>query len=437
MKMLFPIHDSETEAIVQISQPLCICMHVARALQDDVRLRRNAATLAQAGCQVLVVDVQADKPSSLEENSTEIQPYMLQHIALRPNFQQRRFADGYGINALNCFLIATSILLKQAADIYHACEWTALPACFVAALIRRKPLIFEAYELPLEDRPSHALTRGRRFFYIWMRAFLRYVLPRCAAVITVSPPIARELQRKYHMSNVVLIRNIPLYKDKDKDKGSKMSTSERLRIHLDLPAQTRIALYQGNLQPDRGLERLVRAAAYLDPGQVIVLLGQNIGTTRAELEQLIQLQGVQDRVKIISAVPYETLQDWTASANIGLTIIPLDYTRNMKMALPNKLFEYIHAGLPVLSSPLEAVGEILTTYDLGQVVRSMDPADIGTAINAMLNDPPELERISQHARQIARTELCWQKESQQLLQLYQYIAEQSKQLYLQMGVRRF
>ncbi|WP_161977919.1 glycosyltransferase [Dictyobacter kobayashii] len=195
--------------------------------------------------------------------------------------------------------------------------------------------------------------------------------------------------------------------------------TNKLRQHLNLPKNSRIALYQGNIQPDRGLERLVRAAAYLEPENVIVIMGQNIGTTRMELAQLITLQQVHEHIKIIPPVPYKDLLSWTASADIGLTIIPLDYTRNMRTCLPNKLFEYIQAGLPVLSSPLEAVREILTTYDVGNIVRSMDPADVGMAINTMLSQPDELARMRANALQAAQQDLCWEKESQKLLRLYQ------------------
>ena len=398
-------------------QRVRVCMHVMRDIVDDVRLRRSATALAEAGWHVTVVDISAASGHMLNDSSLRSPgagaPYAVQHVTTTPDFRSQRFTGRNGFQILHLVIRTTLALLRQRADIYHACEWTALPACYVAAMLHRKPLIFEAYELPLQDHPDLNMRRGRRMLYAWIQLFLLYVLPRCAAVITVSPPIVHAIQRRYHRAHVTLIRNIPHY--------HKAPPTQQLRDYLHLSEHTRIALYQGNLQPDRRLDRLVLAAAYLEPGCLIVMMGQNIGTTQAELEQLIARQHLHDSVKIIPAVPYTSLPAWTASADVGLLITPLDATLNMTMSLPNKLFEYIQAGLPVLASPLPAVREILSSYGVGRIVRSMAPADIGAAINALLYDPVTRERMHDNALQAARQDLYWEKESQYLIKLYQQV----------------
>ena len=150
-------------------------------------------------------------------------------------------------------------------------------------------------------------------------------------------------------------------------------------------------------------------------------MGRAVETTRIQLEELITSKGVADRVKIIPAVPYEELLNWTASADIGLCILPVDYTPHLKVCLPNKLFEYLMVGLPVLASPLEAVAEVIRTYDGGQVLSSLRPVDIGAAINAMLADHDALARMHQSALEAARDEFNWEKESAQLVHLYHRI----------------
>jgi glycosyltransferase involved in cell wall biosynthesis len=177
-------------------------------------------------------------------------------------------------------------------------------------------------------------------------------------------------------------------------------------------------LYQGNLQADRRLDILVRAAAFLEPNTVIVLMGKSVGTTQDTLEQLIANEGLGERVKILPPVPYEELLLWTASADIGLIILPLDYSLSIGYTLPNKLFECLMAGLPVLSSPLDAVVDVIRTYDVGQIVPSSSPADIGEAINAMLADRDALVRMHGNALEAAKQEFNWEKESQRLVSLY-------------------
>ncbi len=90
------------------------------------------------------------------------------------------------------------------------------------------------------------------------------------------------------------------------------------------------------------------------------------------------------------------------------------------MCLPNKLFEYLMAGLPVLASPLDVVAHVLGTYDVGKVVSSLIPEDIGAAINAMIADRVALDRMKRSALKTAQ-EFCWEKESQRLIRLYRHI----------------
>jgi len=226
--------------------------------------------------------------------------------------------------------------------------------------------------------------------------------------------MALEIYNRYSIPQVTTIRNLPPYR--------RVQKSDRLQQFLGLSSDIRIALYQGYLQPDRQLDRLIHAAAFLEQNIVIVMMGKSYKTTQPELEALIASEGVSDRVKIVPWVPYAELLDWTASADIGLTIFPVDYAPDhVKAFLPNKLFEYLMVGLPVLASPLEAVAEVIRTYDVGQVLSSLAPADIGTAINAMLADHDALARMHQNTLEAAQGEFNWEKESPQLVQLYHEI----------------
>jgi len=125
--------------------------------------------------------------------------------------------------------------------------------------------------------------------------------------------------------------------------------------------------------------------------------------------------------ELLPARPYTELLEWTASADIGLTIFPPDYSQSIRFTLPNKLFEYVMAGLPVLSAQLDAIAEIIKNYDIGQVAPSLAPSDLGSAITAMLADRVALARMRNHALEVAREEFHWEKESQKLIELYDAI----------------
>jgi glycosyltransferase involved in cell wall biosynthesis len=387
---------------------------VLRAARNDVRSKRTASALVEAGYAVSLVDVDSDPPSHDEKMIGGI---CLEHIIIPNWFTSRRFQPWFFLVALKVLILSIYRLFHSQADIYHAHDLTALPACYIVAKLRRKPLIFETYELHF-PAPETSIAFWRPLGGLLMR-LLAVILPRCQGVIAASPLYAQEFRKLYHLSEVIPIRNIPEYRAVEK--------SDRLRQYLGLSPETRIALYQGYIQRDRGLDRLVRAASFLEPGIVVIMMGKGMGTTQTELEALIASEGVADRVKIIPPVPYEELLDWTASADIGLTIFPLDYSLSIQMTQPNKLFEYLMAGLPVLSSQLGAIEEIIRTYDVGRIVTPVEPEAIGAAVNAMLADDTALHRMSHNALEATKNDLNWEKERLQLIRLYEDIVVRLKE----------
>ena len=383
-------------------------MHVLGTASTDPRVLREATALVEAGYAVSIVDIEEKEKQQSEEDMRGV---CLKHVAVSRSFFSTRFDKWTLVRAALLFARTTLRLLQTPADIYHGHEVSGLLPCYLAACIRRKPVIFDAHEMPLFERPISELGPSRRLLRKLLAALLTHIVPRCAGVITVSPPIVEELCRRYGISEVALIRNVPEYRT--------ITKNDRLREHLGLKPEVRIALYQGYLQPNRGLDRLIRAAAFLEQDHVIVIMGKNRGTTQTQLEALIASEGVADRVKILPPVPYAELLDWTASADIGLNVASPEYSLNVRYFLPNKLFEYLMAGLPVLTSPLEAMVDVVNTYDTGQVLPSLEPAAIGEAINRMLGDSAGLARTHRNALEAARKEFYWEKERVKLLSLYQ------------------
>lgn len=381
-----------------------VCMHVLGIARTDGRVMREATALVQAGFNVSIVDVE---PAHTRPATEDVQGVYIKHMIVPGWFIPTRFKPWFPIKFALMVIRGVLKLLRDQADIYHAHDITALPACFIVARLRRKPVIFDAHDLPL-TAPQH--TRWRRLAALAER-LLTAMLAHGTKVITPSPFYAKEICTRYHVPQVTLVRNVPVYQ--------RVTKTDRLRQHLGLAPDVRIALYQGNIQYDRELDVLVRAASFLEVGIIIVMMGRGVGETPAQLEALIASEGVADRVKIIPPVPYEELLDWTASADIGLTLFSPDYSRSIRMTLPNKLFEYLMAGLPVLSTQLDAIAEVINTYEVGQLVPSLVPSDIGAAINAMLADHTALARMRFNALESTEREFHWEKESQELVRFYQ------------------
>jgi glycosyltransferase involved in cell wall biosynthesis len=382
-----------------------VCMHVLTAARGDVRVLREATALAEAGYAVTVVDLESGRTRPGTEWR---QGVLLRHVFMPTSFARARFTRGTPLNAARMFLASLLHLLRTPATVYHAHDHAALPASALAALLRRVPLVYDAHELPLSET-----TISRWPWLLWLFDWLlALLLPRCAAVITVSQPIAATIAHRYHPRRLAVVRNIPPYQ--------RVPRGDRLRHALGLVPEARIALFQGALVPPR-LEPLVLAAAHLSPDDVIVLLGPIHASARADLEALIAGAGAGRRVLLAPPVPYDTLLEWTASADVGLLVYPPSLSLNVRYCLPNKLFEYLMAGLPVLATGLDAVAGILSTYGVGRIVSQPTPEAIGTALAAFLRDRDALNRMRQRALAAAHGDLCWEHERSQLIQLYAQI----------------
>ena len=378
-----------------------VCMHVLTTARLDPRVLREAVSLAEAGYDVTVVDLEREAGRPRVEMLRGVR---LKHIVMPGRFKRTRSGPTMLLKVANMLIQGVLGVLTTPADIYHAHDDNALYACYLTAVLRRKKLVLDAHELPLVQ-PHH--TKWKRVSAI-ARWSLRRMAPRCDGIITVSPQIVDEFQRRYGGPRAVLVRNIPPY--------TPPASSDRLRQTLGFGPDTRIALYQGGIQENRRLDILVRAAHYVAPNVRIIMMGY--GESVEKIKALIIEEGVQDRAFVIPAVPYDELVTTTASADIGLIVVDRNYSLNQKWGLPNKLFEAMMAGVPVLSSALEAVEDVLRNYDVGVVVKSISPEVVGPAINAMLADVEGRRRMGRKALIAARQTFNWEVEQYSLLNLY-------------------
>lgn len=381
-----------------------VCMHYAH--YTDPRVMRDATALVEAGYAVTIVDFERDRTKPAEEDMRGVH---FKHIFMPSYFTPARFKPWFLVKLVIVTIRGIIQLLRVQTDIYHAHVERAIPACYVAARLRHKPFIVDTPELTLTD-PTYA--RWSRLSALAKRV-ISHMVSCSAGYITASPLYLQELDRLFGAKGLTLLFNVPPYQE--------VAKNERLRQLLKLGPEVKIALYQGYLLHDRLLYRYVLAAKFLDPNAVIVFLGSGPEEIVSQLESLIASEGVADRVRILSAVPYGELLEWTASADIGLTAAAPDQSLNNRLCLPNKFFEYLMAGLPVLSLQYDAIVELIGRYDVGRVISSTAPQEIGAAINAMLADPEGLARMSSNALTVARQEFYWEKESQKLLRLYEEI----------------
>ncbi len=288
----------------------------------------------------------------------------------------------------------------------HAHDANTLPVATHVARRTGVPFVYDSHELWTHRNVSPDRPLAKRLEGPMERRGAR----RAAAVITVSPSIAEWLWLHYSLrERPTLVRNIPPFDERGLD-----ASAGRLHELAGLPDEARIVAYCGGITFNRGIERVIEAVPHLAPGTHFVLLGEGTEVYVGGLERLIDRVGVADRVHFVGAVDSAEVSAALADADVSValtqpTVLSYEYS------LPNKLFESVHAGLPVITSNTKDAAAIVREYGLGGVVDpSASANELATAIEAIL---PDAARYRAAARAAAR-ELTWQNETERLIALH-------------------
>ena len=277
-------------------------------------------------------------------------------------------------------------------DCILANDLDTLPACFFISKLKKTPLVYDSHEL-FSEGPE---LQGRKFVQNFWRKLEDFFLPRIKKSYTVSQSIADFYHKKYQ-NNMGVIRNIPL--------KNEPNTS----ADIAFPTNHKTILYQGVLNPGRGLKPMIEALKYLDNLDLIII---GYGKVEDELKQFVIDKKMQDRVFFLGRISREKLVNYTKKATLGMVLEePLGLS--FQYSLPNKLFDYIHAGIPIIAGNLIEISNIINEYKVGIVIENYMPETIATAIQELFNNERKLLEIRQN-QQKASEVLCWEIEQQKL-----------------------
>jgi len=305
------------------------------------------------------------------------------------------------------FLIrAVLVATKLNPVVVHCHDIQALPVGVAMKVLKPSiKLVYDTHELWVGKVQDKGFILRRAVQLIeWLG------VRQSEKVITVSEGIAQFLADKNGCNKPLVLRNIFEISSVESSIQDYPSIRQRLGLDPDLP----IILYQGGIKTGRGLTCLVKSMKYLRSTAILVLLGQ--GPQRLELNKVVHSVELDEKVIFLDPIPSEQLASFSASATLG--VIP---TRSVHLSyyysLPNKLFEYIHAGLPIIASDLPEVRHIVDQYKIGELFNQDDPHDLARAIDSVLFNPSYYDELKRNVAK-ACMELCWQIESNKLLDLY-------------------
>jgi glycosyltransferase involved in cell wall biosynthesis len=293
-----------------------------------------------------------------------------------------------------------------AADLYHGMAYMGIPIALDLAGRHRGKVVYDARDIYVDA--ANVAKMGRPMRWIIGRAERRWAR-RVDRVITVNRPYAEIMARRWSVPLPLIVMNCS-YRTKPAEPRPR-----RFHEALGLAPETRIVLYHGGLSPHRGIEQLMEAIPDV-PGAVLVLLGY--GSLRAELEVRAADPAHAGRVHLLPAVPPTELLDWVASADVvAMPIQPS--TLNHRYTTPNKLFEAIAVGVPVIASDLPGMAPTVREADAGLLVDPTSPSEIAAACRTLLAEPPEVSAARRrHMLAAAHETFNWEHQVQGLLDEY-------------------
>jgi glycosyltransferase involved in cell wall biosynthesis len=306
---------------------------------------------------------------------------------------------------------AAAARADRGADLYHGMGLMAIPVALHLAARAGAPAVYDVRDLYVDARNLARLPApARRLLLARERAWAR----RSGALVTVNPALADVLEERFGLPRPAIVMNCAPRWEPDGE------WPRRFHEALGLPTDARIALYHGGLEPDRGIEQLLAAVPALPVATHVVLLGY--GSLRPSLETVIAGDaGLRGRVHMLDAVTPAELPGWIASADVA--VVPIQPTTlNHRLSTPNKLFEALAAGVPVVASDFPAMRAIVLDDPLGPLGSVCDPTHpvaLAAAIRGLL-ERDEASRAADRRRCLdaAHARYAWETQLESLLDVY-------------------
>ncbi|PLX09619.1 MAG: glycosyltransferase, partial [Marinilabiliales bacterium] len=356
-----------------------VLVSVINDLVTDQRVHKVCLSLTSMGFEVVLIG--RILPDSMPMDSRPYKSHRMRLMFRKGAF----FYAEYNIRLFFHLLFSkTNLLVSNDLD--------TLLTNYLISSLKSKPLVYDSHEYFTEVPELVSRPNIQR---VWKR-IEAWIFPKLKDVITVNDSIADLFEKDYGIRPKV-VRNIPFKKD--------VSIPAK-RSDLGLPDDSKILILQGSgINIHRGSEEMVEAMKYLDGVKLLIVGG---GDVLELLKDMANKDGIKGKVIFRPRQPYEMLMQYTSIADIGLTL-DKDTNLNYRFSLPNKLFDYIHSGIPVLSSDLPEIRKIIDEFEIGDFIPDHNPETIAKKVKEVLANEDLLDKWKKNIIFAARN-LSWQNE---------------------------
>lgn len=404
-----------------------VCMVVKNQLWNDARVKKEALALSAAGYAVTIISLPEPGAPEREDwngirivrvpRSGKLKAAVRRALdqagrkrgfwnRLRENPVKRTLGDLFHSLLYQRRLLGEALATR--ADVFHAHDLDTLAVCAAAAVAGRARLVYDSHELWLGS--TRHLEETGLLFRTLERLAERLIAPRSSAVISVTPGREEVMKGMYGGLKSWLVPNYPPVIDPG-------GRDEGIRALLGAPSdRCFLFIYQGILCSHRGLEQLIEASALLGDSPVhIAVVGHD--ASRGAIEAYSREKGGTGMITFHPPVPSEELHRYTAAADAGLLLFQ-GSCLNHTLSLPNKLFEYMMASLPILACDLPEITSVISRHSCGITTDASSPEAIARGMTAMASDPEAARAMGERGRAAVLEHYTWDHSSEVLLSLY-------------------
>ncbi len=364
---------------------------VLNNFKNDSRVLKENISLQNAGYDVVVV--------ALHEGS-------LQEFEMVGNISVHRIklkSRGWSKNRLIQLVkylefIYRAIKGYKDSDIVHCNDLNTLP---VGVLIKKffnkdVKIVYDAHEYETETNGLGGIQKHL------VKRLEKLLIKHVDKSITVSETIANKYVKLYSIKKPALVLNTPPYEEIEK--------RDIFRKVLNISKEQTIFLYQGRLSKGRGIEILLEAFKQIDNKSVLIFMGY--GPLEGKIKKIQEEQG---NIYFYHAVNPDVLLEYTSSADFGISTIE-DSCLSYRYCLPNKMFEYTMADVPIIVSNLPEMKRVVLDYHIGVVVKENTTQGLIEAIEKVLIlNQKEIQKNIQKVKEIYN----WEEQEKVLLEVYE------------------
>ncbi|WP_061310077.1 glycosyltransferase [Clostridium botulinum] len=387
-----------------------VAMLLDNSFTNDKRVYKEAQTLVKNGFDVTVIcknEIDESLPKEEEIEGIKIKRLFKYNLGTTVLVEKNLLAHFDLINNLS-----------ESFDVYHCHDTETWPIGYILAKRDGAKFICDSHEffpdyICKEWHASDFKYELTKLLVIARGEYIKY----CDGAITVNEIISEELYNQFNLKYKPLV----IYNTRSINEVSKKyNIGIDIRKKYNISKDKKILLFSGTVEPSRGLDLVIKSMPYVE-NCVFIIAGGDKFNCIEKLQELVQKYNVKDKVIFTGKLNYQELFNYGFFADL-LVYLGIPTVKNMDYSAPNKFFDYMMAGKPMIISNLKFMSSVVTRYDIGEIIdiKNINFKEIGYKINSLIHSD---EKSCKYSKNIFKIQdmFSWEEQEKKLIDFYKKI----------------